>query len=93
MNVYACEGIVATPSPAENFGIVKNIQKLDVLIKVVYNIPPYFYVAKYGGILYSTKLAETSCSKPVKLTKHGVSSLACKVRKHLLCTVVNLWQA
>ena len=60
IHAYACEGTVATPSPAENFGILRNIQKLGTIIKVVYNILPYFYVVgrsnyiKYGRILYTT---------------------------------------
>ena len=33
---------------------------------------------------HSSKLAEASCSKPTQSTKHGVSCLACKVRKHPL---------
>ena len=35
---------MTTPSPAENFGIVKNIRKLGVIIKVAHNIVPYSYV-------------------------------------------------
>ena len=43
MHVYACEGTVATPSPAENFGIMNNIQELNVRIIAVYIVVPYFY--------------------------------------------------
>ena len=46
IHVYAWEGTVATLSPADNFGIVKNIWKLGVIIKVVYSIVQYFYVVQ-----------------------------------------------
>ena len=43
IQINSCGGTVAKPSPAENFGIIKNMRKLDIIIKIVYIIVPYFY--------------------------------------------------
>ena len=57
IHMYTCEGTVTTLSLAVNFGIVKNVRKLDMITKVVYIIVPYFYVVaqpNYIRVWYDT---------------------------------------